>query len=37
MFGALYRVGFVNQPTSIVRNDGLALRDAYIGAPRASR
>ncbi len=32
LFGALYRAGFANQPTSIARNDGLQLRDAYIGA-----
>ncbi len=32
LFGALYRAGFANQPTSLARNDGLALRDVYIGA-----
>src|SRR3954471_18335640 len=32
LFGALYRAGYANQPTSIDRNDGLALRGAYINA-----
>jgi len=32
LFGALYRTGFANQPTSVARNDGLQLRDVYIGA-----
>ncbi|MCC7164896.1 MAG: uracil-DNA glycosylase [Anaerolineae bacterium] len=32
LFGALYRAGFANQPTSVARNDGLQLRDVYIGA-----
>ena len=32
LFGALYRAGFCNQPTSIARGDGLALYDVYIGA-----
>lgn len=32
LFGALYRAGFANQPTSIARDDGLQLRDVYIGA-----
>jgi uracil-DNA glycosylase family 4 len=34
LFGALYRAGFANQPASIARNDGLALRDCYV-APLA--
>jgi uracil-DNA glycosylase len=29
---ALYETGFANQPTSISRNDGLILRDAFITA-----
>jgi uracil-DNA glycosylase family 4 len=29
---ALYRAGFANQPTSISRDDGLALSNAYISA-----
>ncbi len=32
LFGALYRAGFANQPTSVSRDDGLKLRDVYIGA-----
>lgn len=32
LFGALYRAGFANQPTSIARRDGLELWDVYIGA-----
>jgi uracil-DNA glycosylase len=32
LFGALYRAGFCNQPTSVARDDGLQLRDVYIGA-----
>ena len=33
LFAALYRAGFANQPTSVHRNDGLRLRDAFIVAP----
>jgi uracil-DNA glycosylase family 4 len=32
LFGALYRTGYANQPTSVRRDDGLTLRDAYIAA-----
>jgi uracil-DNA glycosylase family 4 len=32
LFGALYRAGFANQPTSEHRDDGLHLIDAYISA-----
>lgn len=32
LYRALYHAGFANQPTSVSRDDGLALRDAYIGA-----
>jgi uracil-DNA glycosylase family 4 len=32
LFGALYRAGFANQPTSVSRDDGLKLSDVYIGA-----
>jgi uracil-DNA glycosylase len=32
LFAALYEAGFANQPTSIHRNDGLQLFNAYIAA-----
>jgi uracil-DNA glycosylase family 4 len=32
LFEALYVAGFANQPTSERRDDGLALRDAYVTA-----
>src|SRR5438132_5178891 len=32
LFGALYRAGFANQPTSLSRDDGLQLSGAYIAA-----
>jgi uracil-DNA glycosylase family 4 len=32
LFGALYRAGFANQPTSVSRDDGLQLNGAYIAA-----
>jgi uracil-DNA glycosylase len=31
LFGALHRTGFANQATSVSRDDGLMLRNAYIG------
>jgi len=33
LFASLWRTGFANQPTSISRDDGLALTDCYITAP----
>src|SRR5436305_10218499 len=32
LFGALFRSGYANQPTSTDRHDGLQLRSAYISA-----
>lgn len=32
LFAALYKAGFANQPTSLHRDDGLYLRNAYIAA-----
>jgi uracil-DNA glycosylase len=33
LFASLYRTGFANQPTSVSRDDGLALSNCYITAP----
>ena len=32
LYGALWKAGFANQPTSVSRDDGLELRDAYVTA-----
>ncbi len=32
VFGALYKAGFANQPTSVSRGDGLSLNEAYVSA-----
>jgi uracil-DNA glycosylase family 4 len=33
LFASLHRTGFANQPISVSRDDGLALRDCYVTAP----
>jgi uracil-DNA glycosylase family 4 len=33
LYAALWRTGFANQPTSVARDDGLALRGVWITAP----
>src|SRR5579884_1919875 len=32
LFAAMYRAGYANQPTSVARDDGLRLTDAYVAA-----
>lgn len=32
LYAALFRAGFANQPTSVSRTDGLALKNAYLAA-----
>jgi uracil-DNA glycosylase family 4 len=32
LYGALHRAGFASQPTSLSRDDGLVLRDAFVSA-----
>jgi uracil-DNA glycosylase family 4 len=32
LYGALYRAGYANQPTSMSLDDGLELKDAYVAA-----
>jgi uracil-DNA glycosylase len=32
LFASLHRTGFANQPTSVSRDDGLRLREAYVAA-----
>lgn len=32
LYAALHRAGFANQPTSVARDDGLELRDAWVSA-----
>src|SRR5437899_12114987 len=33
LYAALHKAGFANQPASLQKGDGLALRDAFISAP----
>jgi uracil-DNA glycosylase family 4 len=32
LYAALYRAGYANQPASVARDDGLRLRDCWVGA-----
>jgi uracil-DNA glycosylase family 4 len=32
LYAGLFRAGYANQPTSVARGDGLALRDCYVSA-----
>ena len=32
LYGAMYRMGFANQPHSVRADDGMELRDAFVGA-----